>query len=358
MDNNQTVSRKFWPKHVSWLTKILALLAIITFIVIANSSNYFISPPVVMRGGVMEDGSTGVMTPTSGGSGMMDYGEVSSAPSQGGMYSDMYYPNLYPQPYPKQDVPITDTREFLKVYYNAYMRTRNVQGLTQRVETTVRGYDGRIDQESSSEKSGFISFAVPQSKYNAFRTELESFVNKRFLTINISSENLLSQKLSIEEQQKQADTALANYKVARQKIVNAHTTNVASLQSQINSVESQLAILRAQPQTPQVIAQIQSLTSELSILKQKLDSENSSYATQLTYADRNIKSAEDWQKAVQTQDKALLDNVATVTGTISIQWISLWDSIRLYMPGYSISITFAVLAFLSLLYDRRRFGTV
>jgi hypothetical protein len=90
----------------------------------------------------------------------------------------------------------------------------------------------------------------------------------------------------------------------------------------------------------------------------KRQGENATYKTQLNSADANIKYAQSVQKAVQTQDKALLDNVATVSGTVSIQWISLWDTIRLYLPGYSIPIIFAVLTFLSLLYDRRRFGVV
>ena len=108
----------------------------------------------------------------------------------------------YPYPYQNPDVPITDTREFLKMYYNASMRTRDVPALTRKVETTVRGYDGRIDSESSSGTYGYVSFAVPQTKYDSFRAELEGLVGSRFLSVNISSQNLLSQKVSIEEQQK------------------------------------------------------------------------------------------------------------------------------------------------------------
>ena len=61
---------------------------------------------------------------------------------------------------------------------------------------------------------------------------------------------------------------------------------------------------------------------------------------------------------MKTQDKALLDDVATVNGTVSIRWISLWEMIQLYLPGYWIPAIFAALAFLSYLRDRRRFGVV
>ncbi len=274
--------------------------------------------------GVMEGNSSRGITPPS----------VIDVSTMDADVSKMYYP----YPYPSPDVPITDTREFLKIYYNASMRTRDVPGLTRRVETTVRGYDGRIDQQSSSPKYGYVSFVLPQSKYDAFRAELEDLVNSKFLNVNISSQNLLSQKVSIEEQQKQAETTLADYKTARQKIVNTHASAVQTLQSKIDAAEGK--------------------SDELALLNEQLANENALYARRLDNADRNIKYAQDWIKAVQTQDQTLLANVATVSGTISIQWISFWEIVQLYLPNYWIPTIFTVLAFLSFLWDRRRFGTV
>ncbi|OHA17734.1 MAG: hypothetical protein A2664_03935 [Candidatus Taylorbacteria bacterium RIFCSPHIGHO2_01_FULL_46_22b] len=340
MTDNQNTPRKFWPRRVSWLTIVLTILAIGTFVAVARPSMRY-AVPMGTSVGVMEDSpNSGVSYPTAAG-----------APTRDG---SLYYP----YPYPNPDVPVTDTREFLKVYYNTSMSTRDVQGLTRRVETTVRGYDGRIDQQSSSPKYGSVSFALPQGKYDAFRAELESLVPSRFLTINISSQNLLPQKQNIEEQQKQADTTLSDYKTARQKLVNAHASKVQSLQSQIDADTQQLVTLRAQTETPQLLIQIQSVSDNVASLKKQLVNENASYTLQLNEADRNIKYAQDWQKAVQTQDQTLLDNVATVNGTVSIQWISYWNIARLYLPDYWIPFIFAVLAFFSLLFDRRRFGTL
>lgn len=317
--NNEPAQKSVLPWGLSWLTVVLALLAIGTFIAVSEPSRGY-PYPVPMGGGV-EGGSVPPM---------MGDTSVSSAPARGGMAPDIYYP----YPYPGTDVPVTDTREFLKVYYNASMLTRDVSALTRRVETTVRGYDGRIDQESSSLKYGYVSFAVPQEKYSAFRAELESLVGSRFLTLNISSQNLLPQKVSIEEQQQQADTALADYKAARQKIVNAHASTVQSLQAQIDAAEA--------------------AGNDATLLKQQLAKENAMYASRLASADANITYAQDWSKAVQTQDKTFLANVATVTGTVSIEWISLWDMALLYLPGYWIPFIFAALAVLSYLRDRRR----
>lgn len=300
-----------------------------------------------MGGGVM--GTTQAVPPTSVGMLERDISVSNvSAPDMGG--NSMYYP----YPYQNPDVPVGDTREFLKVYYNASMQTRDVPALTRRVETIVRGHSGRIDQESSSSKYGSVSFAVPQNKYDAFRTELESLVGSRFLSVNISSQNLLSQKVSIEEQQKQADTSLAGYKTTRQKIVSAHASAASSLQSKIDADAEELATLRAQTQTPQVLAEIATVSEHQSSLKKQLERENASYTVQLRNIDENIKYAEEWQKAVETQDQTLLDNVATVTGTVSIQWISLWGIALLYLPGYWIPAIFAMLAILSFMRDRRR----
>jgi hypothetical protein len=246
--------------------------------------------------------------------------------------SNRYYP--YPYPYPGTDVPVTDTREFLKIYYSAQMRTRDVPALTRRVETTVRGYEGRIDSQSSSEKYGYVSFALPQARYDAFRTELEALVGSRFLTVNISSQNLLSQKVSIEEQQNQADSALADYKAARARLVAAHTAAVQALEAKINAVETSV--------------------SDRTLFERQLATENASYTKQLNYADANIKYAQDWVKGVKTQDATLLANVATVTGTVSLSWISLWDIALLYLPGYWIPVIFAALTMLSYRRDRRQ----
>src|SRR3989338_1814079 len=345
--------RHFSWSGISWLTIVLALLTVVTFFAVKETGGCYIISMMESGGGVAYTNGTMAVPPTAGDIAVRE-SSASSAPSPAMMNSKAYYPDRYP--YYNQDVPVTDTREFLKAYYSANMRTRDVQCLTRRVVTTVRGYDGRIDQESSSPQYGSVGFVIPQSKYDAFRVELESLVNSRFLTVNVSSQNLLPQKQSIEEQQKQADDTLADYKAARQSIVNAHASAAKSLQSQIVADAEELVSLRAQIQTPQIQAQIQAVYDEWSLLNQQLANENASYSSQLRNADANIAYAEKWQTAVATQDQALLDNVETVTGFVSLQWISLWTMAQLYLQGYWIPTIFAVLAFLSYLWDRRRFA--
>src|SRR3989344_3367434 len=308
------MNTNFRSRDLSWITIVLAVATLITFFMVANPD---MSRPIPMMGGSMEFGAPSMPT--------RDMSDMSVTPDS------------YPYPYPGSTPDAGDTREFLKTNYSAGMLTRDLSRLAGRVATAVRGHGGRIDQESVSPKYGYVSFVVPMSRYEAFRPELESRVGSRFLQVSITSENLLPQKQSIEEQQKQADSALADYKAARVRLVAAHTSRIAALQAQI----------AANP-TP----------SDLASLEVQLANENAAYQSRLANADANIKYAQDWQKAVATQDKALLDNLATVQGTVSLHWISVWELVQLYLPGYSIPGIFAVLTLLSLYRDRRRVARV
>ncbi|MDB5244201.1 MAG: hypothetical protein JWN18_71 [Parcubacteria group bacterium] len=343
MNTDQTTARQ---GNISWITIVLGVITIVTFFAVPGSAGRYIVP--MMTGGGMSFGSNAGVTGSAPKTGMA-VTEVQDMRS--GAPSPTYYPNY------NNEVPSTDTREFLKTNYSAMMRTRDVVGLTRRVETTVRGHAGRVDQESSAKEYGYVSFSIPQSKYDDFRTEVESMVGSRFLTVNISSQNLLPQKVSIEEQKADADKRLANFKSTRKSAVGEHTFAVQLLQTKINADQKQLDSLRTQPSTPEIAVQTSALLNDQFSLKQQLANENKSYAAELSQMDVDIALIENWQKTIQTQDQTLLDNVATVTGTISVQWISLWDMLLLYLPGYSVPAIFAVLTVLSFLRDRRRTTT-
>lgn len=381
-NDTSSAPRYSWrPRHVSLLTIVLALITIVSFFVIASESpQYRVWREYAVGNSVSYGGITPPSMPTMapepmmydgaesgyGSARAMDASGAMVPPVQGmavgmggGVSADMAYaPDYYPYPYPGGNVAVTDTRELLKVNYSASMQTRDVAGLTRRVETTVRGYEGRIDQISASPKSGYVSFVVPMSKYDAFRGELESMVKSKFLTVNIQSSNMLPQKQGIEEQQKQADKTLAEYQASRLKVVDTHASTVKSLQSQIDASNVRLAELRAQTPTYDLQLQIQGLVDEVASFKSQLAYENASYKSRLESVDSSIKYAKEWQTAVKTQDQELLDNVATVNGSVSIEWISLWDMVHTYLPGYWIPAIFALLTLVSFLWDRRRFGTV
>ena len=320
-------------------------LAVITFLLLSNKDGYGfmqVSTDAVVPRGIAP------MPPAQ----MMESGG-----GDAGVASSMMAPDYYP--YYRGDVPITDTREFLKKDFNAQMRTRDVQGLVRRIETTVRGFDGRIDSTSSSQKYGHVGFVVSASKFEDFRTEVERLVNSRFLSVDISTQNMLSQKQSIEEQQKQSEEYLAELQAERKQMVAAHTSAVRSLQSQIDANANEQAQLRAEiTNDPTRQAQIQSrlntLAAEQSSLKNRLSNENASYANNVDSIDSQIKYADKNVQAVKTQDQRLLDEVATVRGTVSVEWISLWEIVQLYLPGYWMPGILAVLGLLAYFWERRR----
>ena len=294
---------------------------------------------------------------------------VTQGTTRGGYYegdsagsaTSMVAPEYYPYPYGGEEVPVTDTREFLKRDYNATMRTREVPELARRIETTVRGYDGRIDQVSSSPKSGYVGFVVPASKFEDFRTELESLVNRRFITVNISSQNLLPQKQNIEEQQKSVEKSLAELRSEHKKIVSAHTSVVGVIQSKIDANAREQSSLRSEiTNDPNRQAQISSRVNVLAYERANLDTdlakENSAYSNKINSIDAQIKNMEAILTAVKEQDQDLLDSVATVRGNISIQWISLWEIVHLYLPGFWIPAILIIAALISYFWNRRRYS--
>ncbi|HEY4514439.1 MAG TPA: DUF4349 domain-containing protein [Candidatus Paceibacterota bacterium] len=273
--------------------------------------------------------------------------------------SSMIAPPYYPYPYGGEEVPVTDTREFLKRDYHATMRTREVPELARRIETTVRGFGGRIDQVESSSKSGYVGFVVPASKFEDFRTELESLVNRRFITVNISSQNLLPQKQNIEEQQKSVEESLAELRSERKKIVSAHTSVISVIQSKIDANAREQSALRSEiTNDPNRQSQISSRLNVLAYEKANLDTdlanENSVYSNKINSIDAQIKNMETILTAVKDQDQDLLDTVATVKGNISIQWISLWEIMHLYLPGFWIPAILIIAALISYFWERRR----
>ena len=339
--STDTTTRSFSWRNLSWLTWGLGLLATATFLAVASPPSYYYPMPL-MGGGMYESQGAPMGGSGSGSAGMVPARDMNVA-----------YPDSYP--YQGSTPPATDTREFLKINYSAEMLTRDVPALTRRVLTTVRGYEGRVDQESSGPKYGYVSFALPRAKYEAFRTELEGLVGRRFLSININSSNLLPEKQSIEEQQKQADAALADYQAARTRVVNTHASTIKSLQAQVDGQNAALSDAKEQAPSTNRDITIAQLEAVLIDYRQRIVDENAAYAKQLATADAQIKYGQDWQKAVKTQDKTLLDNVATVNGTVSIRWISLWEALQLYLPGYWIPGILALITLFSAYRDRRRF---
>ena len=213
-------------------------------------------------------------------------------------------------PGPRYGVPVTDTREFLKTYYNATLRTRHASETGSKVEIIIRGSGGRVDSSSLGEDNGYISFSLPSDKFAIFRDQIKGLVLAKLFTENISSENLLPQKQSIEERQKEAKTSLANLKKEQSELIRNH------LEAQKNLPESER------------------------------QAENIMYQNNFALLEKRIQSAQYQLSSLGKEDKNFTENIYTVNGSISLQKTSLWGIADLYVPGPILAWLLAIAAVL------------
>lgn len=257
-------------------------------------------------------------------------------------------------------VPVTDNREFLKTNYSATIRSRSVEDLTTKVQTTIRGFGGRVDGASSSPKFGYVNFVLPANRFDAFKAELKSSVRAKFYVENIYTQNLLPQKQSIEEQQGQIEAVLTKLRNDRDQLISNHKSSVNAINTRLTKIAKELAALRAEaavttdPARQAEIAALQKqLTNEDRSLRSQLAWKNKKYQEQLGLLDTQIKDTEANLENIKKQDKDLLDNVATVQGTIALNWIGIWEIIDLYLPGPLISWALILAAISAYIWHRR-----
>ncbi len=79
------------------------------------------------------------------------------------------------------------------------------------------------------------------------------------------------------------------------------------------------------------------------------------YAKKLNLFDSQIRDTEANLGYFDDQEEELLDTVATVRGTISLSWISIWNIAYLYFPLYWLSLILIVTAVAAYIVHRRRF---
>ncbi len=374
----QDEARKHQGMHlIVWSIVIFVLLCLVW------SSMHLLQPtfkvtsaqPMIPKSIQLQQGSSGYPAPTLreySSTGAADLMAKSSAPYEETSVGSVAYPSYIQA----ADASINDTREFLKTNYNADMHSRDVQGIVKRVETTVRGYGGRVDQTSSSPKFGSVSFIVSAEKFDAFRDELEKMVPPRFLSIHVNSLNLLPQKQNIEVQQEHVEKSLADLESDRAKLVASHSVTSKSLQYQLDSHLAaasayglELGNLNIEVSSTdsssyrysEIIARISEVSRLLSgsrasqaAIRTKIANENSSYSAQLNSLDSRIKYTDQNLEGVKAQDQKLLDDVATVNGTVSVTWISIWQIVQLYVPASWIALALALCAVVAYWWQRRR----
>jgi len=265
------------------------------------------------------------------------------------------FKSVPPQP---QDVPAADNRELLKTDYSADVQTRDVRQMAARLQTTVRGFNGRVDSISSANDQGYISFVIPADQLGAFKAQVKDIAGTKFYTEQLSAQNMLPQKVSLEDQQTQNTDELNQLTASRDQLTIAHNQTAASFRSQIASLNSQLQVLNNQipadpNQAAQIDAQKQDLQNKIQSLKARLANENNNYNSQWDSYNSQISDAQSALDGLSKQTADLLNTVATVRGTIYISYISLWGIIGLYVSGYWIAFLLLIAAVIAYYIHRR-----
>ncbi len=338
------------PRHVPWFSLALAGMAAVSLIVIAapNAERSFQT-------------TTPAATESKGSGAPL--GELATGGYGAAANADKARRASEPAPddFADPEVPASDGRQFLKTDYSASAETRNVPKMVRLLQSTVKGYDGRVDGLRSGKESGYIEFVVPASRFESFRAELTSLVGEKFFTEYVTTENLLPEKRAIEDRRVRAETALEQLKADREKLVASHRQTAGQIQSQINTVnkeladvETQLALTVNPDQRALLEARRQELQRSRANLQARLGDENWRYTASLGQTDARVKAAEDSIDNTEKQDVALQDTVATVRGTVSVSWISLWEAGTRYVPGYWLPIGLLVAAAFAYLHSRRR----
>lgn len=256
--------------------------------------------------------------------------------------SSVAYPD-YGRPYYQDNSSVKDTREFMKIYYNMEIKTRDVKDVTRDVKGAIRDADGRIDNLNETPKYAYISFVVPKSKFENFKEEIANLAHEKLIIENTSSSNLLGQKQYIEEQEENATTELVKLKKELANLNISHAQAVKTLENSINANALELIRVRdamAKTSDPAERAALQAQETNLlkssATLTQNLNSENQSFSAQSRSLKSQIESTEQTLENVAEQDEDFTENIETVSGSISVQWVSIWQLAKIFSPIHPI----------------------
>ncbi len=319
--------------HISKKKLILTIIVLIILVIVGfvlTQSRYSASRPILM----VNDPSTGVTSERS----------YANMPSQSPADYDMsssYEPNSYPYR-DNKTTDITDTREFLKTTYSANIKTRNVASTVTTVKNIVKGADGRVDDYRSSEKSGYVSFVVAKSKFEAFRAEVEALTNRKLYAETISSQNRLGTKQNIEERLDSADGRLTQLKSEKQSLENTHSATLSAMNRELSRIQGELLAVRQNiwnitDDTSEILFaswknQETALITQEATQKERINIENTTFNRQKLSLDNQITNQQAVLTSVGKQDTNFMNDIETVNGSVYVNWVSMWQLAKIFSP--------------------------
>lgn len=250
---------------------------------------------------------------------------------------------IAPPDYYNESEDITDTREYLKTTFGLKVLTRQVEKNYTRTKTIIRGHGGRIDDSKLTQKYASLNFVIPKNSYDDFVEEVKSLFPEKFITLNENTTNLLGQKQNIETQTEYASSTLEILKTERDDNVKKYDEKYTSLNKEISRLQRIMENIVEQRKTVSSTEKeaLKKLDDQLNDARQthndfvsELLRTMTQHEKDLENFDNQIKDKENYLTSLGKQDTALINNVETVDGTITIKWISLFEIVNLYIPVY------------------------
>jgi predicted nucleic acid-binding Zn-ribbon protein len=246
-----------------------------------------------------------------------------------------------PQYFNQGNGTISDMREFMKVSYSGNIKTHDVRDTMREARSIIRDADGRIDNENINDRYASIRFVIPKKNFEEFQDDMSENFNTKLYTESTTSENLLSEKQSIEERVTGTQDALATAKEEQAALKKAHNARVASLNSRIGTIQSRLTTIRSgplsDPSTPsqyrdQLQEETATLSTEENTLRSQLQSENADYSNKNSALADQIASYEEQLKGLTGEGQEFVEKIETVEGTVTANFTSYWGIFKEFSP--------------------------
>jgi chromosome segregation ATPase len=202
------------------------------------------------------------------------------------------------------------------------------------------------------EKYGYVSFVIPKSKLDDFRDEIEAITHKKLYTENTSSQNLLNQKQNIEERTDLTNKSLSDLQSEKSKADAEYKKEIASLQAQLKEITLTAQTTKGQLDAKQsavdgtpeysekkmLAYNYDALSGQIASLKNYIAEKNTKYTQNKNRLDSAIGQFNNQLGEIKKDDKAFAENIETVNGSVSIQWVSLWQLAKVFSPIHPIII--------------------
>jgi len=236
---------------------------------------------------------------------------------------------------------VTDTREFMKMSYDGNLKTRKVEEVARDVKDAIRDAKGRIDNQTVATQYAHINFVIPESEFDDFKDEIKSLTYAKLYTDRIDSDNKLSTKQQIEEEDKNASMTLAQLQKEKKDLDTAHTKKIASLEASLRKTNTELNDIRKAISVTDrdnavaydnLVIQEQNLINSQSTILSNTNNENFSYNDKSTRLNEQISTVNSNLVAIDDKDKDFMQDIATVNGSVEVRFITHWEMAKIYAP--------------------------